>query len=236
MNLSLHSNARSLFLAVIACSILGPSPRASFADHDDPILQSIRERLHHTSAYVPPFPLDDSPYFKTRNWPDTLTVAGRRAVRRIRAVGPGPTDAFVKTLREVRPGMRVTLFYDVPETRESPPTKGWGPWYSWDERNRLREKIWYEPDSSRLVTHDYTYYKSGRLLGYSWRSEPRHQAVSDYSYEYLSEFYDSEGQLLAVAHERKDPSGLTSIFTWNGAPVNFDEFRMKTHVLFAEAR
>jgi hypothetical protein len=226
---------RALLLAVVAGSILGLFPRASLADHEDPILKSIRERLHHTSAYVPPFPMDDRPYFKTRNWPDTLTVAGRRTVRRIRAAGPGPTSVFVKTLREVRPGMRVTLFYD-PESQESLPTKGWGPWYSWDERNRLREKIWYEPDSARLVTHDYTYYKSGRLLGYSWRSEARNQSASDVSYEYLSEFYDPEGRLLAVAHERKETSGTTSIFTWKGEPVSYDEFRMKTHVLFAEAR
>jgi len=218
-----------------ACVLLGLSWRTARADHTNSAYEPIHDLIHHTADYVPPFPMVDRQFLKARDWPDTLIIGGVRTVRRIHASG-GDRIVALRSLKDVNPGQRVTLFYDVPETHWSEARAGWGPRYSWSARGRLEERIWYEPDSSRLVTRDYTYYKSGRLLGYSWRSEPRNQQGSDFAYEYLSEFFDTDGQLIAVAHEKKDPSGEVSLFAWKGEAVTFDEFRMKTHVLYAGSR
>ena len=100
----------------------------------------------------------------------------------------------------------------------------------WNERGRLIERIWYEPDKDRLITYDYTYYKDGKLLGYSWRSGPRRSDDDSFT-EYLSQFYDRSGKLIAVGYEKKVGDASVSAYTWDGQPVLFDDFRMKSHVL-----
>ena len=85
-----------------------------------------------------------------------------------------------------------------------------------------------------LVTHDYTYYRSGRLLGYSWRSESRRRGrESGRHYEYLSEFFEKDGRLMAVGYERM--GSRDSVYAWMGAVVPYDQFRMKTHVRYSSA-
>src|SRR5687767_5587343 len=234
MNTAFRFYPRPVQLLVFTCSILGLWWGVSSAKHNSDVFEPIRDRLHHTTAYVPPFPVNDHQFLRAKDWPETMTIGGVRTVRRVHALSSDKSIAL-KSLKDARPGWRVILFYDLPETHWNTATAGWGPRYTWDTKQRLAERIWYEPDTARLVTHDYTYYKSGRLLGYSWRSEPRNQSAPDYTYEYLSQFYDAEGQLVAVAHEKKGPEPR-SLYAWKGEEVSFDEFRMKTHVLYTDAR
>jgi hypothetical protein len=88
----------------------------------------------------------------------------------------------------------------------------------------------------RLVSHDYTYYKDGQLLGYSRRAERRHsERSSGRPYQYLSEFFSKDGRLMAVAYENMAVRSRDSVYAWKGVVVPYDEFRMKTHVLYSSA-
>ncbi len=194
-------------------------------------LEAVRERIHPRAAEVPPFPVTNPRFSGVTGWPDTVTLAGVKLKRRIQA-WDGYIGKNLKSFREVKSGMRVVASYVVPGTDVS---AGWGPRYTWNERGRLIERIWYEPDKDRLITYDYTYYKDGKLLGYSWRSGPRRSDDDSFT-EYLSQFYDRSGKLIAVGYEKKVGDASVSAYTWDGQPVLFDDFRMKSHVLYAGAR
>ena len=194
-------------------------------------LEAVRERIHPRASEVPPFPVTNPRFSGVTGWPDTVTLAGVKLKRRIQA-WDGYIGKNLKSFREVKSGMRVVASYVVPGTEVS---AGWGPRYTWNERGRLIERIWYEPDKDRLITYDYTYYKDGKLLGYSWRSGPRRSDDDSFT-EYLSQFYDRSGKLIAVGYEKKVGDASVSAYTWDGQPVLFDDFRMKSHVLYAGAR
>ena len=95
------------------------------------------------------------------------------------------------------------LFHDDEGSGWNSANVGWGPRYSWNEEKKLVQRIWYEPDSNLLVTHDYTYYRSGRLM--------------------------------AVGYEKMGSRSRDSVYAWMGAVVPYDQFRMKTHVLYSSA-
>jgi hypothetical protein len=196
---------------------------------------SIRNRLHLSAASVPPFPMEDPRLLKPKNWPETMVIAGVRCARRIHAWEDD--DAFaLASLGDLEPGDRLTLFYDHESTRWNSANAGWGPRYSWDEKKRLAQRVWYEPDSARLATHDYTYYKDGRLLGYSVRNEPRKQPHgSAKTYEFLSQFFDRDGRLIALGFERMHPGSRDSLYAWMGTTMPYDTFRMKTHAFYSNA-
>lgn len=204
----------------------------SIRAHGDP-MDLIRDRLHSTASKVPAFPHNDPRLMEPEHWPEHMTIAGQKLVRHIHA-WDGPIGSTLHSLRERKSKMRVVLSYVRPGTIVN---AGIGPRYAWDPQMHLSERIWYEPDTSRLVTHDYTYYKDGRLLGYSWRSGPRKpDGTAELEDEYLSEFFDRSGKLIAVGYEKKIGEGTIAAYLWNDQPVSFDDFRMKSHVLFAESR
>jgi hypothetical protein len=196
---------------------------------------SIRGRVHFAAAQVPAFPMGDPRLDKPENWPERMTIGGVPCVRRIHAWDDDDAIALA-SLKDAEPEHRLMLFYDHAGSGWNSSNAGWGPRYSWNEHKKLIERIWYEPDSSRLVTHDYTYYRSGRLLGYSVRQEPRkHPRASAKPYEFLSEFFDNEGHLIAIGYEKMSPGSRDSVYAWMGDVVPYDQFRMKTHILYSSA-
>lgn len=188
----------------------------------------IQERVHFTASAVPKFPMDDRLLANPSSWPQTITLGGKKG--NLRILG---RDAYVnlplKSLKDKKGGMRLVLYY----AREGTDDVAWGPRYSWDARGRIAERIYYDRQDGRLVTHTYTYSRDGSLLGYSWRNEARDEDYRSHQYEYLSEFYDGDGQLIAIAYEQKLKGETTSLYSWNGENVPFDEFRMKSHILYA---
>lgn len=194
-------------------------------------LEAVQDRIHATARLVPPFPVTNPRFSGPSGWPDTVTLAGVKMELRIQA-WDGAIGRNIKSFRDARRGERIAAFYALPGTNLN---AGWGPRYSWDERGRLTQRIWYEPKKDRLITYDYTYYKDGRLLGYSWRDGPRESNKGSYD-EFLSQFYDRNGKLIAVGYEKKVGDASVSAYTWNGQPIEFDDFRMKSHVLFTAAR
>jgi hypothetical protein len=196
---------------------------------------AIRDRIRPTASVVPAFPLADKRLMRAQDWPDSMTIGGVLCVRRIHAWEDDDAIAL-ESLDHAESGLRLMLFYDHPGSRWDFANAGWGPRYSWNEGKRLTQRIWYEPDSARLVTHDYTYYRNGRLLGYSWRSEPRRQAYDrPKTYEFLSQFYDEDGRLIALGFEKMRPGSRDSVYAWMGSVVPYHEFRMKMHVLYEKA-
>ena len=196
---------------------------------------SIRHRVHAVAAKVPPFPMADPRLDKPGDWPESLTIGGVTCVRRIHAWEDDDAIAL-ESLKDAEPGLRLMLFYADPKSRWDSGNVTWGPRYSWNKSKRLTQRIWYEPDTTRLVTHDYTYYTNGRLLGYSWRQEPRRQPYdAPRRYEFLSQFYDTDGRLIALGYEKRHPESRDSLYAWMGAAVPYDEFRMKMHVLYERA-
>ena len=223
---------------------LSPSPQDSTGNgaerdvnltiraHGDP-MDLIRDRLHPKASKVPAFPHDDHRLLDPAHWPETMTFAGEKLQRHIHA-WDGYIGSSLRSVRERKPRMRLVLSYVHPGTSVN---AGVGPRYTWDERQHLAERIWYDSDSTRLTTQDYTYYADGRLLGYSWRSGPRNPAPgAEIEDEYLSEFFDRSGKLIAVGYEKKIGEGTISAYLWDGQPVAFDDFRMKSHVLYASSR
>jgi len=204
-----------------------PWNRADFPAH-------LHQRIHLNAAEVPGFPHEDKRLEKPEGWPLKMTIGGVRCVRRIHAWDDDDAVALA-SLEDAEADHRLMLFYDHEGSEWNFSRAGWGPRYSWNEHGKLMEKLWYEPDSGRLVTHDYTYYKSGKLLGYSWRMEPRNQGLDPRSYEFLSEFFDKDGRLLALGYERMNVRSRDSLYAWMGAEVPYDAFRMKTHILYSKA-
>jgi len=201
----------------------------------DSLPASVRDRVHLTATEVPAYPMEDPRLKKPNGWPDSMTIGGVPCVRRIHAWEDDDAIAL-ESLKEAEPDNRLMLFYDHAASDWNSSNAGWGPRYLWNEHGKLIQRIWYEPDSVRLVTHDYTYYRSGSLLGYSWRRERRNQRLSSRRpYEFLSEFFDDHGQLIAVGYERMDGRSRDSVYAWMGAVVPYDQFRMKTHVLYSSA-
>jgi hypothetical protein len=194
----------------------------------------IREQIFLTAASVPVFPVNDPRLLKPKTWPETMVIGGVLCARRIH--GRDGDDAFaLKTAEGVEPGVQLTLFYDHQGSKWNSGNAGWGPQYSWNQEKRLTQRIWYEPDSTRLSRKDYTYYKDGSLLGYSWRNEPRNQRSSTRHHEFLSQFFDEDGRLIAVCYEKMTPGARDSMYAWAGAEVPYDNFRMKCHNLYSTA-
>lgn len=196
---------------------------------------SIRDRVHFAASDVPAFPMDDARLVQAKGWPKTMTIGGVPCALRIHAWDDDDAIA-VASLEDVEEHSRVMLFYDTTRSRWDAANAGWGPRYLWNEKGKLIQRIWYEPDSTRLVTHDYTYYKDGKLLGYSRREEKRRSArISGSPYQFLSEFFSKDGRLIAVAYEDMTARSRDSVYAWMGTVVPYDEFRMKTHVLYSSA-
>jgi hypothetical protein len=193
----------------------------------------IRDRIHFTAADVPAFPMDDHRFANPSNWPETMVLNGTKVVLKIYA-WQGYIGQQLTSLRQRRPGMRLVLSYSKVDPDDEDDYT-WGPRYSWNDHGQITERIYYEPAGKRLVTHDYTYSRDGTLLGYSWRSDARDPEHQSRDSEYLSEFYDADGQLVAVAYEKKQGGDTVSLYSWNGAIVPFDEFRMKSHQLYAKS-
>jgi hypothetical protein len=193
----------------------------------------IVDRIHFTAADVPAFPMDDRRLGDPTTWPETMVIGGEKVVRKIWA-----WDEYVgselPSLKKRKSNMRLVLSYSKVDTGDDDAVTV-GPRYSWNRHGQLAERIYYEPTGKRLVTHDYTYSRDGGLLGYSWRSEARNPDHRAGDSEYLSEFYDADGQLVALAYEKKLEGETVSIYSWNGETIPFDEFRMKSHVLYANA-
>jgi len=215
----------------------GASPRASTRWDRASLPPALRERVHFAAGDVPAFPMDDRRLLRPKGWPETMTIGGVACALRIHAWDDDDAVA-VASLKDVEEDNRVMLFYDTATSRWNAASAGWGPRYLWNEHGKLIQRIWYEPDSSRLLTHDYTYYKDGQLLGYSRRSERRRQASAPLSgnpYEFLSEFFAKDGRLIAVAYEKMNARSRDSVYAWQGAVIPYDQFRMKTHVLYSSA-
>jgi hypothetical protein len=193
----------------------------------------IQDRIHFTVADVPAFPMDDRLLGSPSSWPATMTIGGEKVVRKIFA-WDGAVGAELKTLKERKQGTRLVLSYGKDHSDDEDDVT-WGPRYSWNARGQLIERIYYEPRGKRLVTHDYTYSRDGGLLGYSWRSDARDPEHRSKDSEWLSEFYDADGQLVAVAYEKRHEGETESLYSWNGETIPFDQFRMKSHVLYANA-
>jgi hypothetical protein len=229
--LVLLSTAALASAAALACASTQGAPR-----WDRALLPpSIRDRVHFVARDVPAFPMDDRRLLQPKSWPETMTIGGVACALRIHAWDDDDAVAAA-SLADVEENSRVMLFYDTASSRWNAANAGWGPRYLWNEKGKLIQRLFYEPDSSRLVTHDYTYYKDGQLLGYSRRAERRRpMRLSGSPYEYLSEFFSKDGRLIAVAHENMSDRSRDSVYAWMGAMIPYDEFRMKTHVLYSSA-
>lgn len=214
--------------------LLGPALRPSLAWETSSLPASIRNQVHLTTASVPAFPMNDPRLSKPKHWPETMTIGGVLCARRIHA--REDDDAFaLESLKHVKPGLQLTLFYDHDGSKWDTGNAGWGPQYSWDANRRLAQRVWYEPDSTSIARQDYTYYKNGRLLGYSWRNEPRNRRDWDRNHEFLSQFFDKDGRLIAVCYEKMRPGSRDSVYVWMGSEVPYDNFRMKTHAFYYAA-
>jgi hypothetical protein len=246
MRSSSHFAPIRLLLVLLALTFSFSARHVAADDDDDDekgetlkasgIPAAIRHRVHLSATKVPEFPHNDRRLLRAKDWPETMVIGGVRSTRRIHAWNDMNEGVAVKSIRDVKRGWRYMQFYDQTNSKWSSGSVGWGPRYTWNADNRLIERIWYEPDSVRLVTHDYTYYKNGRLLGYSFRSEPRHdRAAKNDTLEFLSEFFDSDGNLIAVAYEKKRARDNESLFAWMGSAIPYDDFRMRTHILFSGA-
>jgi hypothetical protein len=207
-----------------------PKKSKTIVDTNPEAFGSIRERIHATAAEVPAFPMDDHLLASPSTWPATMTIGGVKVVRKIFA-WDGAIGAELATLKQRQSGTRLVLFYAKANSDDGDDVT-WGPRYSWNARGQLSERIYYEPAGKRLVTHDYTYSRDGALLGYSWRSDARDPEHRSKDSEYLSEFYDADGQLVAVAYEKRREGETESLYSWNGETIPFDQFRMKSHVLY----
>jgi len=227
---------RTVLLALLAVVLVAAPLVAGHRPGGDWRLPyALKKRVHPTAAQVPAFPMEDRRLEKPAGWPSVMTIGGVSCVRRIHAWDDDDAVALA-SLEDAEEEHRLMMFYDHEASGWNSANVGWGPRYSWNQDRKLVERIWYEPDSTRLITHDYTYYRSGRLLGYSWRSEPRrHTQLSGRPYEYLSEFFDKDGSLIAVGYEKMSSRSRDSVYAWMGALVPYDEFRMKTHVLYSRA-
>lgn len=213
------------------------TPRREAAWSRESLPASVRDRVHIAAKDVPAFPMSDGRLLRPRDWPQAMTIAGVPCALRIHAWDDDDAIA-VASLDDLESDEkhRVMLFYDVASSEWNTGNAGWGPRYLWNEEGKLIQRIWYEPDSSKLVTHDYTYYKGGQLLGYSVRTEVRRaRELSARPYEFLSEFYTKDGRLMAIAYENMAAGSRDSVYAWMGAVVPYDEFRMKSHVLYSSA-
>ena len=231
------SCGRRLTIVAGGCLLLAP-PLLLASDarwRPERLPPALRDRVHVHARAVPSFPMEDRRLLKPKAWPRTMTIGGVECALRIHAWEDDDAVALTR-LEDAEPEMRIMLFYDAASSHPLSASAGWGPRYLWDKRGKLMQRIWYAPDSSRLVTHDYTYYRGGQLLGYSRRAEPRRQTgLTGRSYEFLSEFFDPSGRLIAVAYERMQPRSRESLYAWKGEAVTYDQFRMKTHVLYSSA-
>jgi hypothetical protein len=231
-------------LAGVIGLVLGLAPQRSSAREPSPksgraIVESnpeafgpIIDRIHFTVADVPAFPMEDRRFANPSTWPETMTIDGKKVVRKIYAWS-GYIGSELTSLKQRKSGMRLVLSYGRADSDEDDDYT-WGPRYSWNDHGQITERMYFEPRGKLLVTHDYTYSRDGKLLGYSWRSDardPEHHAKDS---EYLSEFYDADGQLIAVAYEKKREGETVSLYSWSGEIVPFDEFRMKSHILYAK--
>ncbi len=236
----MNSRTARLGWVILAFAVLGAVPALLLAGAKKPwtreaLPPSIRERVHFAAVQVPAFPMGGPRLDKPENWPESMTIGGIRCVRRIHAWDDDDAVALA-SLKDAEPEHRLMLFYAHAGSGWNSATAGWGPRYTWNAQKKLIERLWYEPDSTRLVTHDYTYYRSGRLLGYSVRKEPRkHSRVSAKPYEFLSQFFDKNGKLIAIAYEKMSAGSRDSVYAWMGAVVPYDQFRMKTHILYSSA-
>lgn len=224
-----------VLVAWLGVSVAAVAAERSFVWRHDSLPASMRGRVHRQASHVPAFPMDDKRLLKPKGWPESMTIGGVPCALRIHAWDDD--DAYMLTsLKELEPDNRVMLFYDAATSDRTLPSAGWGPRYLWNERGKLMQRLWYEPDSARLVTHDYTYYQGGQLLGYSRRAERRrHQRLTGNPYEFLSEFYDKDGRLIAVAYENMTARSRDSVYAWKGAVIPYDQFRMNMHVLYSSA-
>jgi YD repeat-containing protein len=236
----MKSRTRKWGRVILASLVLVAVPALLLAEARKPwnraaLPTSIRGRVHFAAAQVPAFPMGDRRLDKAENWPATMTIGGIPCVRRIHAWDDDDAVALA-SLKDAEPEHRLMLFYDHAGSGWNSANAGWGPRYTWNAQRKLIERLWYEPDSTRLVTHDYTYYRSGRLLGYSVRKEPRkHARISAKPYEFLSQFFDDDGKLIAIAYEKMSTDSRDSVYAWMGAVVPYDQFRMKTHILYSSA-
>lgn len=224
--------------------VLGLAPQRSFArDHGQKSGRAIVEnnpeafgpvldRIHFTVADVPAFPMEDRRFANPSTWPETITIGGRKLVRKIYA-WEGYIGAELTSLKQRKPGTRLVLSYRGVDPEEGD-DHTWGPRYSWNDHGQITERMYFEPKGKLIVTHDYTYSRDGKLLGYSWRSDTHDREHVAKDSEYLSEFYDADGQLIAVAYEKKHEGETVSLYSWSGEIVPFDEFRMKSHILYAK--
>ena len=219
--------------ATVAKSEKAPKTGRLIVETNPEAFGPIHNRIHFTVADVPAFPMDDPRLGDPTRWPATMTIGGVKVVRKIFA-WDGAVGAELTTLKQRKPGTRLVLSY-AKEHSDDDDDVTWGPRYSWNARGQLSERIYYEPAGKRLVTHDYTYSRDGKLLGYSWRSDARDPDHRARDSEWLSEFYDVDGQLVAVAYEKKREGETESLYSWNGEMIPFDQFRMKGHVLYTNA-
>jgi len=67
------------------------------------------------------------------------------------------------------------------------------------------------------------------------RPARRGARISGSPYQFLSEFFSKDGRLIAVAYEDMTARSRDSVYAWMGTVVPYDEFRMKTHVLYSSA-
>lgn len=192
----------------------------------------IVDRIHFTVADVPRFPMDDRRLGDPTTWPETMTIDGKKVVRKIYA-WEGYIGRELTTLRQRKPGLRLVLSYGRADADEDDDYT-LGPRFSWNDHGQITERMYFEPKGRRLITHSYTYSRDGKLLGYSWRDDARDPEHRERDSEFLSEFYDADGQLVAVAYEKKREGETVSLYSWNGEMIPFDEFRMKSHILYSK--
>ncbi|HMI30816.1 MAG TPA: hypothetical protein VK527_03685, partial [Candidatus Limnocylindrales bacterium] len=55
------------------------------------------------------------------------------------------------------------------------------------------------------------------------------------TYEFLSQFFDRDGKLVALGFEKMRPGSRDSVYAWMGTTMPYDTFRMKTHAFYSSA-
>jgi len=188
---------------------------------------AIRSRVHLTTAQVPPFPSENPKLSDPRNWPAVANIGGVACSLR---VSTGSYDAIwmVDSLEEVKPGASFALFYtSVPGDRWKPRR---GPSYYWRGDGSLTDRYWTGGDSISIETSNYSYYPSGKLFSFDYRSGFNLGTGSENQSEWFNEVFGRGGSLIGCALGSGGWS-RKSLFVgyWMGKEVGYREYQDRRH-------
>ena len=179
---------------------------------------------HASAREAPPYPLTDSTLADPHAWPNKALTSLGPCVLRVLS-GDGDSIAEGESMEAAKPAHTLGLSYNCP------PHVGpvIGPDYTWDPDGNLAIRSWGRYEGDGYVWREWSYYKTGELVGYLHQVWPKDMNGDPKA---LEEYFDREGKLLG--YSVTPAIGDSATARWNGKPVSQAEFNKarsgaKTH-------